>query len=190
MGSVTPASLRMTPPIVWIMGGPGSGKGTQCEKIHVKYGHRHLSSGDLLRKEILADTERGKKIFSSMLSGNLVPDEIVVNLIEEAIASLPDVPGFTMDGFPATIQQANMFEEKIGKPAKIIVFEVSDDVMKFRLKERGNFDDKTDTVMKRISTYIEQTRPVVNKYYKNATVVRADQDMDSVFQDICKVLEE
>merc|ERR1712179_642890 len=179
----------MTPPVIWIMGGPGSGKGTQCEKIHVKFGYRHLSSGDLLRMEILTDTERGNKIFQTMLTGNLVPDDIVINLLEEAMAKLPDCPGFTIDGFPATMEQARMFEERIGVAAKIIVFEANEDVMRFRLTERGNFDDKTDTVKKRIATYTEQTRPVVNKYYKSAVVVRADQEMDAVFGDVCKAIQ-
>merc|ERR1712242_533481 len=78
-------SCSMSPPIVWIIGGPGSGKGTQCDNIVAKFGYSHLSSGDLLRDQVLSGSEKGKQLFSVMSQGALVPDEEVIELIKMAM---------------------------------------------------------------------------------------------------------
>merc|ERR1712215_421342 len=181
-------SSRMAPPVVWMMGGPGSGKGTQCEKINLRFGYCHLSSGDLLRAEIMSNSERGKQIFATMEKGILVPDELVISLLKEAMDKLPDAKGFIIDGFPAHLKQAELFEEKSGPPNKIIVFELNEEVMKIRLKARGNFDDQEEAIKKRVATYVEQTKPVIEKYGKTANLVNADQEVQAVFDEVCKIL--
>merc|ERR1711962_1393935 len=129
-------------PIIWIMGGPGSGKGTQCEKIAVKFGYCHLSSGDLLRNEVMSGSKRGQQIYMLMANGNTVPSEIVTDLLGEA----------------------EIFVSNLGKPTRVICLDVSDEVMTGRLLGRGNFDDTPDAIQKRIANYNENTRAIMDKF--------------------------
>ena len=93
--------------------------------------------------------------------------EEVVGLLKDAMAAKAgNTKGFVIDGFPVTMDQAKLFEDMIGAPIKIVVFEVNDEVMKIRLKERSNFDDKPESILKRIETFTSQTRPVIKQYAK------------------------
>merc|ERR1712088_441721 len=161
MGTVS-KSLKMAPPVFWVIGGPGSGKGTQCEMIRGKYRFTHLSSGDLLRDEVMLNSARGMQIFGTMEKGNLVPDEVVIDLLAEAMAK--ESTGFLVDGFPATMEQAKLFEKTVGAPCKIILFDMSDELMRIRLEGRGNFDDQASAIKKRIATFNEKTKPVAAEY--------------------------
>jgi len=154
-----------------------------------KFGYSHLSSGDLLRNEIMANTERGIKLFSTMEKGNMVPNDEVITLLAEAMEKRADAKGFTIDGFPANIEQAEMFESRLGSPSKIVVFDLNDEVMKIRLLERGNFDDQKEAIEKRINNYNEKTKPILEKYKAAVKIVNADQDKEAVFNEICNVLE-
>jgi len=139
----------MLPPVVWVLGGPGAGKGTQCQLISSKFGYRHLSSGDLLRREVLTGTEdvtKNVQIFKAMEKGSLVADEDVVRLLGEEMKKSEEANGFVIDGFPANLNQAKLFEQNLGSPSHIIKLEVSNGVMRSRLLARGNFDDKGETV--------------------------------------------
>merc|ERR1711915_211346 len=189
MGSAT-WKRNMDLPVIWLIGGPGSGKGTQCDSIVAKINFSHLSSGDLLRGEVLSGSARGMQLFRVMEQGLLVPDEEVVFLLKDAMgAKAGSTKGFVIDGFPATLEQAKLFEEKIGAPTKIIVFEVNEEVLKGRLKERANFDDKPEAIVKRIDTFNSQTRPVIKQYAKNIITINADKKPDAVFADVCKAME-
>ncbi len=95
-----------------LLGAPGAGKGTQCKRISVRYGLLHLSSGDILRQERAAGTELGKKARSYMDSGGLVPDEVIVEMMAEAISKAPQA-GFVLDGFPRTVNQAVKLDESL-----------------------------------------------------------------------------
>ncbi len=95
-----------------LLGAPGAGKGTQCKRISVKYGLLHLSSGDILRQEKAAGTELGKKARSYMDSGGLVPDEVIVEMMAEAISKAPQT-GIVLDGFPRTVNQAVKLDESL-----------------------------------------------------------------------------
>merc|ERR1712198_289838 len=119
-------------PIVWIMGGPGSGKGTQCERISLKFGYTHLSSGDLLRSEVMSGSKRGQQLYMLMANGQNVPNEIVDDLLGEAMLAKADSKGFLIDGFPINASQAEQFEADIGTPTMVICFEASDEVLKGR----------------------------------------------------------
>eukprot|EP00092_Neocalanus_flemingeri_P010833 GFUD01011665.1.p1 GENE.GFUD01011665.1~~GFUD01011665.1.p1 ORF type:complete len:216 (+),score=69.55 GFUD01011665.1:25-672(+) len=179
-------------PSVWIMGGPGAGKGSQCSLIAAKYGYSHLSTGDLLRSEVLAGTERWVRLYEIMDKGQLVPDEEVIALLAESMAKLPDSPGFLIDGFPANMSQANIFLEKISGPSKIIVLEVPEEVMSQRLKDGVNFNDQDDTIKKRIFTFLEKTKPTIKSVLKKwpiGKIVRADRSKEEVFADIEKIMD-
>jgi len=171
------------------MGGPGTGKGTQCEMIATKFGYSHLSSGDLLRNEIMANTERGMQLFGTMEKGNMVPNDEVITLLAEAMEKRTDAEGFTIDGFPANMEQAEMFESRLGSPNKIVVLDLHDEVMKIRLSTRGNFDDRKEAVEQRINNYNEKTKPILAKYKDSVKKVNADLDKETVFNEICKVLQ-
>ena len=98
--------------------------------------------------------------------------EEVVGLIKDAMAAkVGNTKGFVVDGFPATMDQAKLFEEKIGAPTKIIVFDVNETVLSLRLKERSNFDDKPESIQKRLDTYTSQTIPVIKEYAKSVIAV-------------------
>merc|ERR1711973_461232 len=168
-------------PIVWIMGGPGSGKGTQCERIAAKFGYTHLSSGDLLRSEVMSGSKRGQQLYMLMANGNNVPNEVVDDLLGEAMLAKADSKGFLIDGFPINAKQAEDFEADIGKPTMVIVFEASDEVLKGRLKARANFDDTEDSIAKRLANYNEQTKQVIAKS------INAERTADEIFADVEKL---
>lgn len=109
------ATLRQSKlPIIWVLGGPGSGKGTQCARLVAKYGFIHLSSGDLLRDEVSSGSERGKQLNEIMATGQLVPKDIVLDLIKQAILkNVNTAKGFLIDGYPREIQQGVDFEDKV-----------------------------------------------------------------------------
>merc|ERR1712037_913944 len=170
-------SPKMAAPVFWVIGGPGSGKGTQCEMIHGKYRFTHLSSGDLLRDEVMTNSARGMQIFGTMEKGNLVPDEVVIDLLAEAMAK--ESTGFLVDGFPATVEQAQLFEKTVGSPVKIIVFEMKDELMRVRL----------EAIKKRIDNYNEGTKPVIKAYSNLVKSVNADQSKEAMFSEVCKILD-
>lgn len=176
-------------PIIWIQGGPGSGKGTQCEEIAKKSGYLHISSGDLLRAEVLSGSAKGMELFRTMESGSMVPVSEVMALLAEAMTKkISTAKGFLLDGFPADLEQADMFEQMIGNPTDIIFFEANDIILAERLKARGNFDDKDESITKRIANFNEKTRPVIDKYAKSVKKVFAERSEAEILADVCKIL--
>ncbi|GMR43903.1 hypothetical protein PMAYCL1PPCAC_14098, partial [Pristionchus mayeri] len=184
-------------PIFFIVGGPGSGKGTQCEKIVAKYGLSHLSSGDLLRAEVKSGSPRGAELTKIMEAGQLVPLTVVLDLIKEAM--LKEVAkgskGFLIDGYPREVAQGDQFEAEI-MPAKLAVyFEVSEETLVKRLLKRaetsGRADDNMDTIKKRLKTFSEATAPVVAHYEKKGKLARikAEGAVDAIFAEVCKHLD-
>merc|ERR1712241_1438371 len=119
VGAIRSAGL----PIVWVLGGPGSGKGTQCQTIVTRMGYTHLSSGDLLRNEVLSGSPRGLQIFRLMETGELVPAIIVLPLLPEAMVEKiygGKAKGFLLDAFPCNLDQAESFESLVMGPSKVI----------------------------------------------------------------------
>jgi len=174
-------------PIVWVMGGPGSGKGTQCDRICVKYGYTHMSTGDLLRHEVMSGSARGRQLYQVMTEGKLAPNAVVDDLLAEAMVNKKDSKGFLIDGFPLDDEQADAFIADIGEPTAVLLLEANDQVLKDRLKSRNNFDDTEDSILKRIANYNEKTRPLAQKY--KAKVVNAARNADDIFADVQKVME-
>ncbi|XP_073389915.1 uncharacterized protein [Physcomitrium patens] len=156
-------------PIVFVLGGPGSGKGTQCDRIVRDFGFLHLSSGDLLREEVKKGTELGRECEQLMKDGKLVPVQITLNLIKKAMEeSKTTANGYLVDGFPRAIDQAELFEEKVGRPRLVIFLECPKGEMEKRLLKRGETsgrsDDNMTTILKRFDTFQRESLPVVQFY--------------------------
>ncbi len=183
-----------------LFGPPGSGKGTQSEKIIEKYGLIHLSTGDILRAEIAGKTRLGMEAKKLMDKGELVPDEVVIGMIDKKIEENTQAPGFIFDGFPRTKEQAYALKELLsGRNMKIdlmISLEVDRQELIDRLLKRGKEQDRSDdnleTIENRINVYEKQTAPVMD-FYAGEGVFRAVDGMGSIeeiFDRIVKVIEE
>lgn len=158
-----------------LFGPPGAGKGTQSEKIIANKELIHISTGDLFRKHIGENTELGTLAKSYMDAGNLVPDEVVIGMVEDKIQENLDAKGFIFDGFPRTVNQAESLDKMLEKHSLsisgMVALEVPVDELKSRIKERaktsGRVDDQDDEkVNNRIRVYNEETSPVAD-YYRN-----------------------
>ena len=182
--------------VIFVLGGPGSGKGTQCAKLVSRYGCVHYSSGDLLREESKKDTEQGRMISSFLKEGKLVPGDVTLSLLKNAIMEYPRQDAiFLIDGFPREMTQATEFEDRICKCQFVLFFDCPEDILEARLLERGKTsgrsDDNLESIKKRFKTFISQSMPVVN-YFKQTGRVRtidSSQDADSVFADVCNLFE-
>jgi len=177
-------------PIVWVLGGPGSGKGTQCEKLVARYGFVHLSSGDLLREEVASGSEKGKELNAMMQKGILVPRDVVLDLIKQAmLRKLPEAKGYLIDGYPREIEQGEDFERLIAPCSLIIYFEVDDQVMVERLVKRGlasgRVDDNEETIKKRLQTFHDVSEPVMHKYAEKVAKIIATGTPNDIFSE-CK----
>lgn len=183
-----------------LFGPPGAGKGTQAKKIVEKYNLAHLSTGDMIRKEIAEGTELGKIAKDITGRGELLSDEFVVKLIENSMANAKGVNGFLFDGFPRTVAQAEMLDrmlEKEGAPLKgLICIHVPFEELKRRMLERakieGRADDNEEAIEKRFREYNEKTIHVAN-YYKKKGVhidVEGNYPVDEVFHAISKAIED
>ena len=157
-----------------LFGPPGAGKGTQATAMVENYNLRHISTGELLRKEIADGTELGLKAKSLIDAGALVPDEIVEGMIESVFRKTTGVKGFLLDGFPRTVAQADALDAMLAKNSEEVTAVVSimipDEMIRERIKHRasieGRADDANDdTISNRIRTYHDKTEPLV-EYYK------------------------
>ena len=183
-----------------LCGAPGCGKGTQSEFIVEKYGLTHLSTGDLMRHEVASGSELGHLIESYTSQGQLVPDDVTIQLLEKHIESLPaDTKGLIFDGFPRTLNQAvqleRLMKKRGDKTAILIDINVPEDEIIRRLIERGKTsgrtDDNLDTIKKRLVVYHEQTRPVDDYYELMDKYVRIQGlgTISGIFGRISRVLD-
>ena len=183
-----------------LCGAPGCGKGTQSEFIVEKYGLTHLSTGDLMRHEVASGSELGQLIESYTSQGQLVPDDVTIQLLEKHIESLPaDTKGLIFDGFPRTLNQAvqleRLMKKRGDKTAIIIDINVPEDEIIRRLIERGKTsgrsDDNLDTIKKRLVVYHDQTRPVDDYYELMDKYVRIQGlgTISGIFGRISRVLD-
>jgi len=183
-----------------LFGPPGSGKGTQSEKLIAKYGLKHLSTGDLLRSEISRQTPLGKEAQNFMDKGQLVPDEVVIGMISSALDTNPNAKGFLFDGFPRTAAQAEaldkLLELKEAPISVMLALEVSEEELIKRLLKRGETsgrsDDTNESVIKaRITEYHNKTA-VVADYYKRfdkVEMVKGEGTIDEIFNRLCKEID-
>lgn len=166
-----------------LFGPPGAGKGTQATAMVERYNLRHLSTGELLRKEIAEGTELGLKAKSLIDAGSLVPDDVVEGMIDNAFKTTEGVSGFLLDGFPRTIAQAEALDKMLAASGEevtsVISIMIPDEMIKERIRHRaaieGRADDASDeTVNNRIRTYHEKTEPLVDFYRKAGKYVEID----------------
>ena len=184
-----------------LFGPPGSGKGTQSEKLIARYGLKHLSTGDLLRNEICRQTSLGKEAQNFMDKGQLVPDEVVIGMISSALDENPEAKGFLFDGFPRTPAQAaaldNLLELKEAPIAVMLALDVSEEELIKRLLKRGETsgrsDDNNENVIRaRIVEYRNKTA-VVADYYKKfdkVVMVKGEGTIDDIFERLCKEIDQ
>ncbi len=159
-----------------LFGPPGSGKGTQSEKLVEKYGLIHLSTGNLLREEIANKTPLGLEAKKFMDHGQLVPDEVVIGMIDSSIEHHKNAAGFLFDGFPRTVAQAQALDKLLGLKGTeidlVLALEVTEEELVHRLLNRGKTSGRPDdtnepVIRKRLSVYNNDTSPVAD-YYKRA----------------------
>ena len=182
-----------------IFGAPGSGKGTQSERIVEKYGINHISTGDVLRAEIKNGTELGKTAKGYIDQGQLIPDELMIDILASVFDSFKDSKGVIFDGFPRTIAQAEALKKMLaerGKDVSVMLdLEVPEDELMVRLikrgKDSGRADDNEETIKKRLHVYHSQTSPLID-WYKNEKKyqhINGLGTMDGIFADICEAVE-
>lgn len=182
--------------IVFVVGGPGSGKGTQCEKIVEKYGFSHFSSGDLLRAEVASGSEKGNQLKGLMEKGELVPLSDVLELISNNMKNAKDSKGFLIDGYPREVEQGKEFEKTIAPCTFVLWIDSSQETMTKRLLHRGQTsgrsDDNEETIKNRLQTFVKATEPVIDFYKAQNKVRRVDSEkpVDEVFAQVDTHLKE
>ena len=183
-----------------IFGAPGSGKGTQSDKLIEKYGLEHISTGDVLRSEIKRGTDLGKTAQGFIDQGQLIPDDLMVSILASVYDSFGRAhKGVIFDGFPRTIPQAEalkqMLAERGDKVAAMLELDVPEDELMKRLikrgKDSGRADDNEETIKKRLVVYHSQTQPLI-EWYKNEGLhyhIDGLGSLDRIFSDIQKVID-
>ena len=182
-----------------IFGAPGSGKGTQSERIVEKYGINHISTGDVLRAEIKNGTELGKTAKGYIDQGQLIPDELMIDILASVFDSFKDSKGVLFDGFPSTIAQAEALKKMLaerGQDVSVMVdLDVPEEELMVRLikrgKDSGRADDNEETIKKRLHVYHSQTAPLID-WYKNEKKyqhINGLGTMEGIFAEICEAVD-
>ncbi len=183
-----------------LFGAPGAGKGTQSKLLMEKYKLMHISTGDLLHREVMAQTELGLQAKQLMKEGKLVPNDIVVGMIDHQLQVHCDCPGFIFDGFPRTLVQAEALDTILAKNEMkihmVIALEVKEEELVQRVltrgKEKGRFYDQNESIVRnRVQSYFNETAPLA-KYYeerKQFQAIDGQRDVDLIFQEISKIIE-
>ena len=178
-----------------LFGPPGSGKGTQSEKIVERFGLVHLSTGNLLRQEISDKTPLGLEAKKFMDKGQLVPDEVVIGMIDSCLENNPNAKGFLFDGFPRTVAQAEALDKLLSLKktgiCRVLALEVSEDELVQRLIKRGETSGRSDDtneeiIRNRYTVYKRDTEPVA-EYYKNQgklTTIKGEGTVEEIFEAI------
>jgi len=176
------------PTVVFVLGGPGSGKGTQCANIVEHFGYTHLSAGDLLRAEIKSGSENGTMIQNMIKEGKIVPSEVTIKLLQRAMQENGN-DKFLIDGFPRNEENRAAFEEvtKI-EPAFVLFFDCPEEEMERRLLSRnqGREDDNIETIRKRFKVFLESSLPVIEHYTAREKVRKIDagRPVEEVFESV------
>lgn len=179
-----------------LIGAPGAGKGTQAVRLAEHFGATHISSGDLLREHVEDHTEFGAQVQQYVSRGDLVPDELVVEMLRDAIIAASARGGYVLDGFPRTVHQAEMAYEMArehGVELQVAAYlEVPQDELVRRLLARGRgADDTQDVIEHRLEVYEAKTRPMVQHYVERGILVTVDgsQPADEVTADLVREIE-
>lgn len=182
-----------------IFGAPGSGKGTQSAKLVEKYGFMHLSTGEILRKEIEADTQLGRLADSFMSKGNLVPDGLAIEILDQLMVKNSNSKGFIFDGFPRTLAQGEALAEMLKRHGEdihaVLSLEVEEEELIDRLLKRGQVsgrnDDNRETIESRLKVYHTQTEPLKEFYRKQGKLrnIEGSGSIDEIFSSIEKEID-
>jgi UMP-CMP kinase len=180
--------------VIFVLGGPGAGKGTQCANLVRDYGFKHLSAGDLLREEQdRPGSEFGEMIKTYIKEGQIVPMEVTIQLLENAVNAEIEKSGnrkFLIDGFPRKMDQALKFEEVVVPSKFTLFFDCDEETMRKRLLKRGESsgraDDNEESIKKRFRTFVETSMPVVDYFEKEGKVVKVDatKDVEEVYKHV------
>ncbi len=182
-----------------IFGAPGSGKGTQSERIIAKYGLNHISTGDVLRAEIKNGTELGKVAKGYIDQGQLLPDALIIDILASVLDSFKESKGVIFDGFPRTIPQAEALKKMLNERGQDVSVMLDLDVPEAELIERlikrgqesGRADDNMETIKKRLVVYNEQTSPLKD-YYKTEGKyqhINGVGTMEAIFAEIASAID-
>jgi adenylate kinase len=181
-----------------IFGAPGSGKGTQSELMKKNYNLAHISTGEVLRQEIKNETELGKIAKLYIDRGQLVPDELICDMLDKVLETVKDGEGVIFDGFPRTIPQAEALEKILAKRgwdvSRLIDLQVEDSILINRLLERGKIsgrsDDNEETIQSRLNVYHSQTVPLADYYRKKGrhTAIDGVGEIEEIFNRIDKAI--
>ncbi|KAL8996107.1 MAG: hypothetical protein Q9169_004299 [Polycauliona sp. 2 TL-2023] len=186
--------------VIYVLGGPGAGKGTQCANLVRDYGFKHLSAGDLLRAEQnRTESQFGNMIKEYIADGKIVPMEVTVQLLENAMTEEINTQKekstgrrFLIDGFPRQMDQALRFEEAVCPSKFTLFFDCPEDLMQERLinrgKTSGRSDDNAESIKKRFRTFIETSMPVVDYFEKEGKVVKvnAAKTPEEIYEEVKK----
>jgi adenylate kinase len=182
-----------------IFGAPGSGKGTQSERIVEKFGINHISTGDVLRAEIKNGTELGKVAKGYIDQGQLIPDELIIDILAHVLDSFKESKGVIFDGFPRTIAQAEalkkMLAERNQEVSIMLDLDVPEEELMTRLikrgQESGRADDNEETIKKRLVVYHSQTAPLIDWYKAEGKYqhIQGVGTMEAIFADIVAAVE-
>lgn len=186
--------------VLFVLGGPGAGKGTQCANIVRDFGFKHLSAGDLLREEQDREgSQFGDMIKTYIKEGQIVPMEVTIQLLENAMTATIKESGnrkFLIDGFPRKMDQALAFEEKVVPSKFTLFFDCPEETMRERLLNRGKTsgrsDDNEESIKKRFKTFVETSMPVVEHFGSEGRVVKLDatKSPEGVYEHVKKAFEE
>ena len=183
-----------------LFGPPGSGKGTQSDKLVDKYGLVHLSTGNLLREEISQKTPLGLEAKSFMDKGQLVPDEVVIGMVDSYFDKHKESKGFLFDGFPRTVAQAEaldkLLELKKTAISSVLALEVGQEELVKRLLNRGKTSGRSDdsdesVIRKRFSVYSDETTPVADHYrkFKKFQSIKGEGSVDDIFNSLSDAID-
>ena len=180
--------------VYFIMGGPGSGKGTQCEKLVGRFDMTHLSAGELLRREVASGSDEGKSIAATIADGRIVQSATTVGLLQAAMRE-SEGP-FLIDGFPRSLENLRAYERAVGSCAFMLFLEVSEEEMRARLLKRGESsgrsDDNANTILKRFDIFVKESMPVVAELESRGMLRRIDAMAceDDVFARVCAAFDD
>ncbi len=182
-----------------VIGPQGSGKGTQAARLSDAHGIPHVSTGEMFRAAIAAGTELGRRVEPILAAGQLVPDDLTVDVIRERLAEPDAERGFVLDGFPRNLAQAEALDAMladIGRGLDAVLFfdlaeEIAVERLRVRAREEGREDDTPEGIARRLAIYHEQTEPVVERYRATGKLVplHADRSIEQVADEIEQALE-
>ena len=191
-GGSTAAAVGATKAkVVFVIGGPGSGKGTQCAKIKDEFKYNHMSTGDVLRNVVKEKKAPGwQELETDMKEGKLISSQKLISFVKVGIVASTNKK-ILLDGFPRNKENLDEWNKQMKDVADVmavVYFELADEVMKERLlgRNEGRADDNEETIAKRISTFNQETKPVIDAYEKEGKVIKIDasKSVDDVFAEV------